>query len=84
MATAKTPRIARAAKAAAPKPAGDNKALKVVPKIDGFRRCGRAFSGETLIPLGQLTDEEYEQLTTEPMLVTALVDAPTQAEADAT
>lgn len=81
MATTKT---RKAAPAAAPvqKPEG-NKALKVVPKRAGFRRAGYAFpDGETVIPLADLTDAQYEQLTTEPMLVTFLVDgeeAPAEA-----
>ena len=81
MATTKT---RKAAPAAAPvkKPEG-NKALKVVPKRAGFRRAGYAFpDGETVIPLADLTDEQYGQLTSEPMLVTFLVDgeeAPAEA-----
>lgn len=79
MATAKNAPRKAAAKAAAPvtKPAGDRQALKVVPKRAGFRRAGYAFpDGETVIPLDELTDTQYEQLTTEPMLVTHLVDLP--------
>lgn len=69
-------------KAAVAKPVGDTpQALKVVPKRAGFRRAGYAFpDGETTIPLSDLTDRQYEQLTNEPMLVTFLVDLP---EADA-
>ncbi|MGY6270826.1 HI1506-related protein [Achromobacter denitrificans] len=63
------------AKTAIVKPDGA-KALKVIPKIDGFRRAGRAFAGETVIPLSELTDEQFEQLTTEPQLVTILIDLP--------
>lgn len=73
---------AKAAPAAAPvkKPEG-SKALKVVPKRAGFRRAGYAFpDGETVIPLKELTDEQYAQLTNEPMLVTFLVDAEEPAE----
>lgn len=87
MATAKTTRgkpAAAARAATAEKPEGSNKALKVVPKVDGFRRASRAFAGETTIPLSELTDEQYTQLTTEPMLVTAVVDLPAdQADAGA-
>lgn len=70
------------ARIAAPvtKPEGQ-KALKVVPKRAGFRRAGHAFpDGETVIPLGELTDEQYAQLTNEPMLVTFLVDIESAAE----
>ena len=55
-------------------------ALKVIPKRDGFRRAGRAFSGETVIPMSELDDDEYAQLTAEPMLVTMVVDLPAEAE----
>ena len=79
-------RLARARKSAkskaAPvtKPKGDvAKALKVIPKRAGFRRAGYAFpDGETVIPLDELTDKQYEQLTNEPMLVTILIDAPAE------
>ena len=77
MATNPNKNRAKAAPAAAPlkKPEG-NKALKVVPKRAGFRRAGYVFpDGETVIPLKELTDEQYAQLTNEPMLVTFLVDA---------
>ncbi|MCH4577299.1 hypothetical protein L7A46_30540 [Achromobacter xylosoxidans] len=30
------------------------------------------------MPLSELTDEQFEQLTTEPQLVTMLVDLPTE------
>ena len=82
MATAAKPtRKATPAKTAPePKPEG-NKALKVVPKRAGFRRAGYAFpDGETVIPLADLTDTQYEQLTNEPMLVTHLVDVEEPAD----
>lgn len=88
MATTASPRRGRAAKADAPAvttPEGDNLALKVVPKRDGFRRAGYAFpGGDTVIPLADLTSEQYEQLTTEPMLVTQLIELPEPAEAATT
>lgn len=88
MATAKTNRNAVAAAAARTiaKPATGEKpqGLKVVPKRAGFRRAGYAFAdGETVIPLSDLSDEQYRQLTTEPMLVTYLVDLPLQPDATA-
>ena len=46
------------------------KALKVTAKREGFRRGGRAWSAQgTIVPLGQLTAGEVEQLFAEPMLV---------------
>lgn len=79
MATAKSRGRQATAKPPVTKPDGA-KALKVVPKVDGFRRAGRAFAGETVIPLSELTDEQYEQLTTESQLVTMLVDLPDAPE----
>lgn len=83
MATAKTRGRQATEKPPVTKPEGA-KALKVVPKVDGFRRAGRAFAGETVIPLSELTDEQFEQLTTEPQLVTMLVDLPSDSSEDTT
>ncbi|MFY1901482.1 HI1506-related protein [Achromobacter xylosoxidans] len=83
MATAKPRGRQATAKPPVTKPDGA-KALKVVPKTDGFRRAGRAFAGETVIPLSELTDEQFEQLTTEPQLVTMLVDLPSDSSEDTT
>ncbi|CAB3851907.1 hypothetical protein LMG26842_02885 [Achromobacter dolens] len=83
MATAKPRGRQATAKPPVTKPDGA-KALKVVPKVDGFRRAGRAFAGETVIPLSELTDEQFEQLTTEPQLVTMLVDLPSDSSEDTT
>lgn len=78
MATAKKPAQARKA-AAVTKPEGADKVLRVIAKRDGFRRAGRVFTGEaTYIELDDLTDDQYEQLSTEPMLVADLVDRPGQ------
>ena len=74
MATAKS--RGRQATENRPSPSPTAPRPKVVPKIDGFRRAGRAFAGETVIPLSELTDEQFEQLTTEPQLVTMLIDPP--------
>ena len=79
MATAKNAPRKAASLAIAPvtKPDGERQALKVVPKRAGFRRAGYAFpDGETIIPLDELTDTQYEQLTTEPLLVTQLLEVP--------
>lgn len=77
MATANSKRSAATAAPTVSKPeAGDKpQGLKVVPKRAGFRRAGFAFAdGETTIPLSELSNSQYEQLTCEPMLVTMLVD----------
>lgn len=65
-------------KAGVEKPVSEQpRALKVIPKRAGFRRAGYAFpDGETVIALADLSDKQYEQLTSEPMLVTFLVDLP--------
>lgn len=74
MATAKTNRTA-APTAAKPTPGDKPLGLKVCPKRAGFRRAGIVFGdGETVIPLSELSDVQYAQLTTEPMLVTMLVE----------
>lgn len=54
-------------------------ALQVIAKRDGFRRAGREWHGTTTVPLDELTRQQIEQLTAEPMLVTQLVDAPAEA-----
>ena len=80
----KTPAKARpSAPAPAANPAGPGLDLVVTPKVSGFRRAGRAFAGETRIPLDELSDEQYAQLTTEPMLVTYLAEAAPAADAEA-
>ena len=80
----KTPAKARAsAPAPTAKPEGTGIDLVVTPKVSGFRRAGRAFAGETRIPLDELSDEQYAQLTTEPMLVTYLAEAAPAADAEA-
>lgn len=80
----KTPAKARpSAPAPAAKPEGTGIDLVVTPKVSGFRRAGRAFAGETRIPLDELSDEQYAQLTTEPMLVTYLAEAAPAADAEA-
>lgn len=85
MAAAKKPpaKARPSAPAPAAKPEGTGIDLVVTPKVSGFRRAGRAFAGETRIPLDELSDEQYEQLTTEPMLVTYLADATPAADAEA-
>ncbi|CAN7437098.1 hypothetical protein LJR118_002869 [Acidovorax sp. LjRoot118] len=91
MATTKTTtKRGQAAKAptAAPvtKPTADKaQGLKVVPKRPGFRRAGYAFDNPEgdVIPLADLDDQQYEALTTEPALVTHLVDLPAEGASQA-
>lgn len=66
---------------AKPKAAGSaDKGLKVTARTDHFRRAGHVFTGEArVIPLADLTEEQAEQIKTEPMLVAQEVDI----EADA-
>ncbi|WOI46974.1 HI1506-related protein [Acidovorax sp. BLS4] len=80
-----TRRGAQRAASAVSKPEGTaGKGLAVTPKVAGFRRAGYAFpDGETVIPLDELDDRQYEQLTTEPMLVTYLKDIEAAPAADA-
>lgn len=54
----------------------EGKALRVVAKRDGFRRAGREWNGATVVPTSELTEEQYQQLTTDPMLDAILVDLP--------
>ncbi len=53
--------------------------LQVIAKRDGFRRAGREWHGTSTVALDELTEEQRQQLATEPMLVTQLVDAPADA-----
>lgn len=53
--------------------------LQVIAKRDGFRRAGREWHGTSTVALDELTEEQRQQLVTEPMLVTQLVDAPADA-----
>lgn len=59
-----------------------NKGLKVVPKRAGFRRAGISWPEEgKVVPLSELTQQQYEQIKGEAMLVSFEVDI--QAEAGA-
>jgi hypothetical protein len=83
MATAKDSRAKVRTSAPAPKakPKSDTPLVLVVtPKVEGFRRAGFAFSGETRLPLNELSDKQYEQLIQEPMLVTYLAEAEAVAD----
>lgn len=64
-----------ASKKDTPKAAGPaNRGLRVVARVDGFRRAGRAWSGASTVPLSELTEEQVELLKGEPMLVVDEVD----------
>ena len=60
----------------------EGKALRVVAKRDGFRRAGREWNGATVVPTSELSEEQYLQLTTDPMLDAILVDLPSESTAD--
>jgi hypothetical protein len=83
MATAKKNQTAAAAAAKAatailpgdPAP-GMRQVLQVISKRDGFRRAGREWHGTTLVPLEELTREQYIQIGSEPMLVAQLMEVP--------
>lgn len=70
--------IAAAAAPAASAAEGIVQLLQVTPKRDGFRRAGREWHGTTPVPVTELTAYQYEQLTTEPMLVTLLLEVPAE------
>lgn len=66
------------------KSAGAVRAIKVIPKRAGFRRAGREFpDGATTIPLSDLSEEQYEQLINEPMLVVLHTEIPATPEPEA-
>ena len=83
MATAKKNQSAAAAAAAAatailpgePAP-GMRQVLQVISKRDGFRRAGREWHGTTIVPVQELTREQFEQIDREPMLVAQLMEVP--------
>ena len=83
MATAKKNQTlaAAAAKAATAILPGDpapgmRQVLQVISKRDGFRRAGREWHGTTLVPVDELTREQYIQIGSEPMLVAQLKEVP--------
>lgn len=52
-----------------------NKGLKVTARPASFRRGGFTFTGEArVIPLSELTAAQVEQITSDPNLVSQLVD----------
>lgn len=59
-------------KAAPAGPAG--KGLRVVAKVDGFRRAGRPWEGTTVVPYADLTAAQVEALQGESMLIVDEVD----------
>lgn len=83
------PAAAAAAKAALATATGDpspgmRRVLQVISKRDGFRRAGREWHGTTLVPLDELTREQYEQIDREPLLVAQLMEVPEESLADVT
>lgn len=75
---------AKTAKVALPgEPApGMRQVLQVISKRDGFRRAGREWHGTTLVPVQELTREQYEQIDREPMLVAQLMEVPEEQLAE--
>jgi|GEM_PF-2026843 len=75
---------AKAAKATLPSAAapGMRQVLQVISKRDGFRRAGREWHGTTVVPLSELTPEQYEQIDREPMLVAQLMEVPEEQVAE--
>lgn len=90
MATAnknKTAAAAAAAKTALATSPGDpapgmRQVLQVISKRDGFRRAGREWHGTTLVPVEELTREQYIQIGSEPMLVAQLMEVPEEQLAE--
>lgn len=64
------------------KPAGGaGEGLKVTSRPATFRRAGYQFSAEArVIPLSDLTEEQVEQITQDPNLVSQIVKIETPAE----
>ena len=80
---AKAAKATPAAKFGAPAE-GMRQVLQVISKRDGFRRAGREWHGTTFVPLDELNRRQYEQLTSEPLLVTQLMEMPADQVGDLT
>lgn len=67
--------MATAKKTPAPAAAPDgHKFLQVVAKRPGFRRAGRVFGDQAeYIPLDELSQEDFDAIRSEPMLVSMTV-----------
>ena len=63
---------------------GMRQVLQVISKRDGFRRAGREWHGTTIVPLDELTREQYMQIGSEPMLVAQLMEVPEEQLAEVT
>lgn len=61
---------------------GMRQVLQVISKRDGFRRAGREWHGTTLVPVEELTREQYIQIGSEPMLVAQLMEVPEEQLAE--
>lgn len=49
--------------------------VKVNTRQDGFRRAGVAWHGESIVPLAEFTDAQWEAIKAEPVLVVSEVSA---------
>lgn len=56
--------------------------LQVVSKRDGFRRAGREWHGTSTVAVDELTDEQLDQLYSEPMLVVMELEVPAESMTD--
>ena len=72
---AKAAKATPAAKFGAPAE-GMRQVLQVISKRGGFRRAGREWHGTSFVPVDELNRRQYEQLTSEPLLVTQLMEVP--------
>jgi len=43
--------------------------IRVVTKVDGFRRGGRAWTGATIVPCAAFTAQQLTDIAAEPMLM---------------
>lgn len=57
--------------------------LRVIAKTDGFRRACRAWSGETKVPMDELSAEQLKQLRNEPQLIVSNCKITLDAETEA-
>ncbi|CUW41136.1 conserved protein of unknown function [Magnetospirillum sp. XM-1] len=52
------------------------KMIRVLSKVDGFRRGGRAWTGSTTVPASEFTRDQVKALAAEDNLVVDEFDAP--------
>ena len=58
------------------------KGIRILSKVDGFRRAGLAHTGSRDYPLTDFTAKQLEQLRGEPNLVAVDIDMPDEAVDD--